>query len=553
MLPVYFLLDGLCLPTAPVGSRTSGVRSARLCPVFALVFAAAVFLQARPAAAQFDLAVERELLGKLLQDGHYKQALAESRRVEEALVGQTAGTPAKPGKKGKVTRPPAVTVALVELLIYRGTVERRMGNLDAAEKTLTEAYKQVMDPEFQRLIRVLAPADKEQLEQYLVGLKLPLLQLLDNGTEVLIDRLRKFNYECQAQVAAGAAVEITAEQKQEIESLFQRVDMLVRTSIQERQYPLTVSPDDPAAGSPWARMMLGQARPYRLIGMRYLEASRLPWTVPFDADPASKATEDAGGSKAGGGDKARQPEAVVERVETPVEREQQAKSQRRRAVGYLEKSRDLARQSIELAKSVEHAEEKEVFLQEEARILGETGIPLTVLAMFGSDAASARKLIDQTVEALSSTEQSNHPELARPLMVSAELAMQEGSAAYAAKDFVTAEKKFQQSVTELRRAKSILEADDSEFDPDSPLHPVLADLIVKSQFQQGQSRQGASAASAADAAARRALAALARSENAKKSRTPAKPADGKPADEKPADAAKKPPAPAKPATRATAP
>ena len=68
------------------------------------VLATAMVLSPRPAAAQFDLSVERELLAKLLRDGHYKQALAESRRVEEALVGQTAGTPAKPGKKGKVIK-----------------------------------------------------------------------------------------------------------------------------------------------------------------------------------------------------------------------------------------------------------------------------------------------------------------------------------------------------------------------------------------------------------------------------------------------------------------
>jgi hypothetical protein len=47
--------------------------------------------------------------------------------------------------------------------------------------------------------------------------------------------------------------------------------------------------EDALSRSPQARMMLSQARPNRYVGMRYLEASRLPWTVPFDADPASKA------------------------------------------------------------------------------------------------------------------------------------------------------------------------------------------------------------------------------------------------------------------------
>jgi len=526
-----------------------------------VVVVAAVAFATRPAAAQFDLSVERDLLVKLLRDGHYKQALAESRRVEESLVGRDQGT-AKGGKKSKAQHP-AVTVARVELLIYRGMVERRMGNLDAAEKALTDAYEQVMNPEFQALLRALAPTERQQLEQYALDLKLLVLQLIDNGTEVLIDRLRKFNYEQQALAAAGADAELSPEQRAEIESLFQRIDLLVRVSLGERQAFPTITKETPASKSPQTMMMSTLARPYRLIGMRYLEASRLSWTVPFDADPATMATDDAAGERyqdAGAsrpGRKSSKPADSPPRPpETPVEREAQARSQRLRSVGYLEKSRDLAARAVETARTnaglpslktkasteddaeavvvtAADAEKTQPFRQEEARVIAETAIPLTVLAMLDGDTAAARTLIDPTLKALSSAESPTHPELARPLMISAELAMREGVEAQDRKEFAAAEKSFSLAVSQLRSSKSILESAESEFDPESPLHRVLADLLVKSEARQSQSRQVASATSVADAAARRALAALARSEATKAKPKPqgkpdAKPDDGAP-------------------------
>jgi len=520
-----------------------------------LLCACVVAGAAAPAAAQFDLSVERALLLKLLRDGRYKQALAESRRIEESLVGRQAG--GKPGRKVKDQATPA-SVPLVELLIYRGTVERRMGNLDAAEKTLTEAFSRVTNPDFRRMAMAWAPADGDARQQYVATLQLAYLQLLDNGTEVLIDRLRTFNYQRQAEIASGTAADVADERKIEIEELFRRIDFLVRLSIIERQ--TTAAVEGAGGDSPHARMMFTMARPYRLIGMRYLEASRLPWTIPFDADPATMALDNAASPPAevaaGGG----KTPAPARRPETAVERETQSVSQRLRAVGYLEKSRALGAKAIgagaqeseaaappepqatgEAADELSEADKGRIVRQEKNRVRGETSVPLAVLAMLDGDLERARTLINATLEGLRQAESPTHPELARPLILSAEIGLREGDALAEKKAFAAAEKKFSASADQLRQAKSMLESDDSEFDPASPLHRVLANLIAHADDYRAKSSRVASSASAADAAARRALAALARGEAAQK-KPPKDAARPQPGTAVPPDARPAPPA-----------
>ena len=556
--------------TPPVaGPRFLFGRIRRLLLLAAVV---SVSLAAAPARGQFDLDVERDLLIELMRDGKYRQALAETKRVERAIepTADQANDAEKKGPAKQGRRPskqpqratgPMARV-LVELLTYRGTIERRMGNLDAADKTLTEAFQRFMDPEFQRFIAQSAPTADLKRSEYFLGLELTFLQMLDNGTELLIERVRDFNH---AKQAGQLSAEQERERRPEVEGWFKKIDEIIHMSMAKRRNLIgQFTAGDPRARSPQFQMMATLARPYRLTGMRYLEASQLPWTLSFDADPA-EAEEDADGeraaakptpsppptaSRADGQTTADKPAAeaigtVAE--ETVDERLAHAESQRRRGLSYLKKSRDMAAASIEAARAAPGNEAvarsaddpsgpAHVFRQESARIGAETLVPMSILAMIENDLEGSRKNIDEALAGLRTAESEGHPELARPLIVSAELALKESRESLAKKDARKALQQSKLAVDSLRDAKKLLESKDSEFDPSAPLHAVLADLLTASEEEQTKSTQIVTASDASDAAARKALAAISRAEAAKNAKKPkpnaAEPAKPKTAGEK---------------------
>jgi hypothetical protein len=320
-------------------------------PVVAVVVSLVFMLESTPAMGQFDLDVEQKMLFDLLRDGRYKQALSEAKRIEKIV---------RPSKKNAVVGP--ATKTYVDLLIYQGTIERRMGNLDAADKMLTEAFKLVSDPVYQQFLAYATPEDKDQQRAYFLAVELPSLQLIDNGTEVLLERIHAANQRLQLQATSPAPLkpasdtandtkiqgegeqdDAVSNDRDQIVTWFRRVDDLIRMSQSARatlrgKFADAVkegnSPEEARfADSPQARVMASLARPYRHVGMRYLEASRLPWTLSFDTDtppdeaPARKNTKASASEPAS---------------EDPEERLQQAASQRRRATAYLQRSVSIA-------------------------------------------------------------------------------------------------------------------------------------------------------------------------------------------------------------------
>jgi hypothetical protein len=463
----------------------------------------------RAALAQFDLAVERKLLTELLEEGKYRQAVAEAKRVEAAI---------KPRKKNVSLGP--MTIVYAELLIYRGSIERRMGNLDAAEKTLTDAYKMVSEPGFQQLVMAGSPRDDgEQLGRYWLPLELTYLRLLDNTTELYLQRARAAN-------DARAVGRETADRKQ-IDGWFERIDTLIRMSIAARSSlrgRLSDEEDDPMSRSAHARMMITQARPRRFAGMRYLEASKLPWTVAADTntddaeDATSKPAEDAP-------------------PEDAADRKMQADSQRRRAISYLEESMglgsaaaDAALASFKTRDDPEAAPPPEFVAaaREAALVRAEPLASLAEAEMLAGDLKSARRHLDAGLEGLESAGLEKHPDIALPLMLSAELALRESRAAFDAKDSLASKQAAKRAVDSLQSAKQLVEAEDSQYDPSSPLHALLADLLAGSRTQEQKSSQVLAASDAADAAARKALSAISKGDakKAKPKPPPAKvPAD----------------------------
>jgi len=539
---------------------------------------------AAPVHGQFDLGVEQTLLMNLFRDGKYTQALSEARRIEK-LVKPTKKNPA-PGPGTKV---------YIDLLIYRGTIERRMGNLDAADKTLTEAFKQLSDPGFQQFLAWQAPAAEEQRNAHFLALDLSYLQLIDNGTEVLLERIRNVNQArevragqqqppAQAGAIGAAAADAEAaelEERGKIVGWFRRVDDLIRQSQAARANLRgkigndASAKDGSPAGSPQARMMLSLARPYRYVGMRYLEASQLPWTLSFDTDASPDEEETPRQRKRDAEDLSDEPTD-----ETPAVRRRQAASQRMRALAYLERSEAfgeaamapvLAGISRKVAAPPAGTSPQPTLTpgaqpgaaiggqpvapieltnaeKEAARIRAEILVPKARLALLSDTLDKARSAIDQAIAGLRQSEVPDHPELARPLIVSAEIAFAESRRSFAANDVVKAHDKAGFAVEALHESQRLLTSAESEFDPDAPLHRVLAQQLAVAESFANASSQAAADTTAADAAARRALAALKTAPKPKPAAAPPATAPGQPAGGTPPPAAVpgRPPVPGSP-------
>ena len=484
----------------------------------------------------FDLGVEQTLLMNLLRDGKYKQALSEIRRIEKAV---------KPPKKNAVPGP--ATRVYLDLLIYRGTIERRMGSLDDADKTLTEAFRQVSDPAFQQFINWSAPQAEKERDAYFLSVELPSLQLLDNGTELLLERIRSANERRLAgqsaavtpapgagpkpQAAAGGETpaedgETGADDRGQIVGYFRLVDGLIRLSQSTRASLRGRFPDEknsqesPLSRSPQARLMMSQSRPSRYVGMRYLEASQLPWTLSFDTDSAVAEDDLKPAARRKLNDASQEPTD-----EAPAERQRQAASQRMRAAAYLQRAYDTAEAAMGPAFAIIAEEERRTRPtengepaaaspervkadKEAARIRAETLVPLARVALYDGDLDRARHLIDRAVASLREAEVPDHPELARPLIISAEVAFAESRRSLAAQNASAAQDKARVAADALHDAQRLLKSADSEFDPSAPLHQLLASQLATVESFEKSSSQTAAANSAADAAARRALAAL---------------------------------------------
>ena len=72
----------------------------------------------------------------------------------------------------------------------------------------------------------------------------------------------------------------------------------------------------------------------------------------------------------------------------------------------------------------------------------------------------------------------DHPELARPLIISAEVAFAESRRSLAAQDAITAHDKARLASDALHDAQRLLKSAESEFDPAAPLHLVLANQLA---------------------------------------------------------------------------
>ncbi len=474
---------------------------------------------------ELDLAVERDLLAQLLADGHYHQAIAETDRLEKLV---------RPRKKDAEYA--ARATAHAEVLLYRGVLQTRTGNLDDAEKTLREANR-LIEETYRTLVATWRHSRGRVARPTEATAALDLLGRLatDATAQLHVQRLRQANQQFRVDptVVVGQRPSPTVEpsgddEQPPAQSLQPAVGFEVSTSddvdrwidrldeITFRSLAIQESPGgSPAAKakgtsgslSPFIQTIGSQCRPRMYAGLRLLESSKLPWSV---ADPMPGG--DDGASKA----------KRTEVTESAEQRSRTATRQRSRAITALEQAEeDLGR--LFKPPSISQTAKPETGASEPASRITLTGSQQEI-AMLHAELQEclaeaywlddriplARERIDLALTLRRAARGDSHPELARASILSAEIAMREAGLAIEAQQPRLAKEKADLAVSDLRLAKELVESEHSEFAAESPLHALLASLLDSGDQQRAETADAVAAKDAADAAAARALSVIRR-------------------------------------------
>lgn len=499
-------------------------------------------------AVDVDLAVERELLTRLLADGHYRQAIAESERLEKAL---------KPRRKdGEYLGRAAATV---EMLIYRGIMQTRMGDLKAAEDTLQAAYRQLNDRDFQTRIAFAQRSSAGDAKAIAAYAQVLALELTDAASQLLVDRIRRANQYFRVTLrSTGSVSQANGEtsnstltmpaqaQVDAVESWITRLDKLTAETLNARAQLDKVLSGVPAEVSASSRFkaLKSESRPRMYAALRALEVSKLPWTV---ADASSPGDEEAANPA-----EETHPETVAERKVASARQLQralillaQADDDLESAIGAADLptapatappsdeqsagpvvphkttgtlttalAQEATSDSAADAKTATEAERD----KKEAAILHADLLEAFAETHFlAGDIQASREDIDASLYLRNLARGTEHPELARGSILSAEIAMIEAEEARRDREPRLSREKAEQAVAAIELAQEILDSPASEFAKDAPLHDVLQHLLSKSIESQTTSSEAVAARDAADAAATRALAAIRSQEAASQS------------------------------------
>lgn len=489
-------------------------------------------------AIDVDLAIERELLARLLSEGHYRQAIVESERVEKAV---------KPKKKDAEYLGRAAATA--EMLVYRGIMQTRMGDLDAAEESLQAAFRQLNDRDFQAHLALSQRRSGNNAKAVAAYASVLSLELTDAACQLLVDRLRRANEFYRAFAGAGAAAGAASDDPAEaarmkaITGWIKRLDQLTGNTLNARaviEKQLSGVPAEIASSSRF-KALKSESRPRMYAAFRSLEVSKLPWTVSDDDGTQ--------------GDD--QPPAEGSMTETAVQRQSAADRQRQRAFVLLnqasedldaaigaaplpEKPRSADKPSLapaaqvfphkttgtlsaaavsktggdETAAKASAAATAEQQQQDAAILHAELLEGFAEAHFLDGNLAAARDSIDGVLVLRRQARGEEHPELARASILSAEIAMLEAEEARRGREPRLARKKSEDAVAAIELAQQLLTSPTSEFDPKSPLHELLSHLLDEGKQSRKTSADAVAATDAADAAASRAMSAIRRQESA---------------------------------------
>jgi len=237
--------------------------------------AAAVLFAAAARADEPDAASEPQSTPDLAQKikamfeaGDYRAALAASEPLEKTL---------KPSDRDPQLIPK--TKLWADLMTFRGSIERRLGNLEGAAAKYEAAFRALNDQGLRRAITVMLRG-VENPAGMLVPLELTKLEVLDGRVDVLLDRLanRDEGQEGDPELVAKAVAAV------------RKADGVARAA-REGLDQRFAQADENVRQSPYSRMLASMTRPLRAAGRLALAESRLSATLPAPtADDEPKAT-----------------------------------------------------------------------------------------------------------------------------------------------------------------------------------------------------------------------------------------------------------------------
>lgn len=428
----------------------------RRLPAWAVVVAAAMAGVGMPGRAQ-DEGIDTKRLVQLIDAGEYRAAVAEAKALEETV---------RPKAKDAAYVPRVR--AAVELLLTQGTLERRMGDLDAAETALGTAFKAYTDREFQRRLTLAARSAGDQAAAALVPYELVFVDLIDEGLELVIDRLRRDGATAEPEKLAGwlgQFEQLSAQGKAARQGLAERLE----------------SAGLPLASSPRARVTASEVEPLKLVGSFLLAQSRLP--------APDKTAADAGALKRPAPKKARQD--AVENLARAVEAGEALLEPADGETGADGQDRDDAAGRARAA-------EAELIMADLRESLAEA-------RLFAGDADGAREAIEQAIAARTVASGETHPDLVRPTILYAGIVEAQRRASEAAGRSFPAREQAKLVSSLVGRAGELLKRHDKLFSADWPWRGSLAAVAKNAAPAENAKNVDPATADAVDAAAERVL------------------------------------------------
>lgn len=373
----------------------------------------------------------------------------------------------------------ARSLETVRALARRGFAELRLGRLDEAEATLTKAFRTFKDDDVQRLYSLESRKPNPAVAAKVVAVELAWVDLLNTRCAVMVERIRYANLAREA----GDAIQ---NEEQEINRWIRELEILRKLTAAEQR---TLSERfaegaQPVKASPLARSLAGSFWPAMLSGIAALEISKLPFDVPRPGKsppPSTNGSPAAGASPDDGRRK-----WLADSLDSFAEAgkalgEAIAASSPKGVAGLAVEGR------IEAS-----------LLQ--ADLLTHRGAALTQagdLAAARADFERAIELQGEVAKLRQDVRAGGHPDLIWPLMLSAEVAVEE------MQRHLSAGKTDRAETRSSDAARLLTRAGDLPVPAEHPLRRALATLSKRLERQKDEHEKAVPGLEAADAAALR--------------------------------------------------
>jgi len=368
----------------------------------------------------------------------------------------------------------ARSVGFVRARMRQGLAELRLGKLDAASRAFEEAYRALKDTNFKRLVSLQERNANAQAMTTLVLLDLAMIEVLELRMAVLVERLHELDPQAQTPATPKPADEPAAENV--VEECLKDLDFLGKNAADARE---ALAERFAQAGqttleSPHYQSLANSFRPSLLAGLKALELARL------STDPAADGRGPP--SAAGAGVTRPSPEEALRSFE-------QAGTALDKAI---EAAAPKGVATMKSAARIEAALLRAELLTGEGRARLAAAEPARARECF----AKAIELRQEASVLLKLAKPTEHPDLFRLLLLSAEAALdtarnelRSGDAARARGDVDEA-------------AKLVARADRLPIPKDHPLRPLLAKLQTRIDADGSSVVAKTPRADAADTAAR---------------------------------------------------